>query len=143
MADTVIQALREYFLACPLLGTRPIGVDYLPEKGLAYSIDTTPASGILQRYMSGSSLRQYLFILSSISDYGADELQNLANSGFYEKLSDWLEQQTKQRYFPVLDKTRIVQKIETQSTGYFFGGDTQNGKYQIQCRLIYLQKGER
>ncbi|MEG0304359.1 MAG: hypothetical protein RR576_01395 [Oscillospiraceae bacterium] len=143
MMPTIIEALREYFLNCPLLGKNRLGINYLPEKGLAYSIDTTPTTKILQQYMSGTTLRQYLFILSSVTDYGADELQNLANSGFYEHLADWLEAQTKIRNFPKLSDGQVVQKIEAQSTGYFFGAEASTGKYQIQCRLIYLQKGAR
>lgn len=143
MNDTIIGALRAYFLACPLTGDERLGVDYLPEEGVAYSIDSTPATEVIQQYMSGSSLRQYLFVFRSVNDYGPDELQNIANSGFFERFAAWLEAQTKARRFPDLGPGRIVQKIEAQSTGYLFTASPDTGKYQIQCRLVYFQKGER
>ena len=96
MADTIIQSLRDYFLTCPLMGDSAINVDYLPEgPEVEYSIDTTPATEIVKQYIDGSSVRQYLFVIRSVNDYGPDVLQNLANSGFYENLAAWLEAQTR------------------------------------------------
>lgn len=140
---SIAAALREYFLACPLLEKYRVGVDWLPDHGLAFSIDTTPASQILQRYASGSSLRQYLFNLRSVQDYGPDTLQNLANSGLYEELAAWMDAQTKARRLPNLGSGRTPQLIEAQSTGYLFTVSPDAGRYQIQCRLVYFQKGER
>ena len=139
MADSIIGALREYFLACPLTGDNRLGVDYLPERGVAYSIDTTPANSIIRPYFRGS-LRQYLFVFRSVQDYGSDELQNIANSGFFEALAAWLEAQTKARRLPDLPPGMTARSIEAQSTGYLFTTGPDAGKYQIQCRLVYFQK---
>ena len=140
MADTIIKSLWDYFLACPLTGDRKLNVDYLPEKVVQYSIDTTPATEIVKQYTDGSSIRQYLFVFRSVNEYGNDELQNLANSGFYEQLSEWLEQQSKGGNFPELPEGKTPIKIEAQSTGYLFTAGPDVGKYQIQCRLQYLQE---
>lgn len=140
MADTVIQSLWNYFLTCPLMGDRKINVDFLPEKSLEYSIDTTPATEIVKQYVDGSSVRQYLFVIRSVQDYGSDVLQNIANSGFFESLSNWLEEQTRKKNFPALPSGKEPQKIEAQSTGYLFVSGPDTGKYQIQCRLQYFQE---
>lgn len=142
MTDNIIGALRAYFLTCPLLGESRIGVDYLAERGRGgteYSIDTTPATEIVKRYTDGSSIRQYLFVLRSVNDYGPDVLQNMANSGFYERLSAWLEEQSKARKLPALPPGKTAQRIEAQSTGYLFTAGPDVGRYQIQCRLQYFQ----
>ena len=136
MATTIIKALRDYFLTCPLMGDSKINVDYLPEKGIEYSIDTTPATEIVKQYVDGSSIRQYLFVIRS----GSDVLQNIANSGFYENFSDWLEHQSKTGNFPELPDGKTPIKIEAQSTGYLFTTGPDTGKYQIQCRILYLQE---
>ncbi len=141
MADTIIKALRDYFLTCPLMGDSKINVDYLPESGVEYSIDTTPATEVIKRYVNGDTKRQYLFVIRSVNDYGSDTLQNIANSGFYEKLSDWLEAQTNAEKFPDLPSEMEPERIEAQSTGYLFTTSPDAGKYQIQCRIVYLQKG--
>ena len=140
MADTVIQSLWDYFLTCPLMSDRKINVDFLPVKSLEYSLDTTPATEIVKQYVDGSSVRQYLFVIRSVQDYGSDVLQNIANSGFFESLSNWLEEQTRKKNFPALPSGKEPQKIEAQSTGYLFVSGPDTGKYQIQCRLQYFQE---
>lgn len=140
MADTIIKSLWDYFLACPLMGNKKINIDFLPEKGVEYSIDTTPATEIVKWYTDGSSVRQYLFVVRSVEEYSSDVLQNLANSGFYESLAAWLESQTRAGNLPALPKGKKAQAIEAQSTGYLFTSGPDTGKYQIQCRLQYFQE---
>lgn len=141
MSQTIIRSLWDFFLTCPLMGNSKINVDFLPEKGVEYSIDTTPATEIVKQYVDGSSIRQYLFVIRSVEEYGPDVLQNLSNSGFYEDLSAWLEEQTQTGNFPILPEGKTPQKVEAQSTGYLFTTGPDTGKYQIQCRLQYFQKG--
>lgn len=141
MADTIIQSLRDYFLTCPLMDGCRINVNYLPDSGMEYSIDTTPSTNIIKRYINGDSKRQYLFVIRSVQEYGSDALQNIANSGFYERFAEWLEKQNDLKHFPVLSADRKAERIEAQSTGYLFITSPLAGKYQIQCRLIYTQKG--
>lgn len=141
MSESIIHSLWDYFLTCPLMGNSKINVDFLPEKGVEYSIDTTPATEIVKQYVDGSSIRQYLFVIRSVEEYGPDVLQNLSNSGFYENLSAWLERQTRAKIFPILPDGKKPQKIEAQSTGYLFTTGPDAGKYQIQCRLQYFQEG--
>jgi hypothetical protein len=143
MGDSIIEALQKYFLGCPLISDGRLGVDYLPEHGVAYSLDTTPASEIIQQYIDGGSLRQYLFVFRSAKDYGPDTLQNMANSGLFEALAAWMERQTRARNLPVLPEGLLPRRIEAQSTGYLFTSSPDTGKYQIQCRLIYYRKGGR
>lgn len=138
---TIIQALRDYFLTCPLMDGSRINIDYLPDRGMEYSIDTTPATEIVKRYVNGDTQRQYLFVIRSVSDYGSDVLQNLASSGFYEQLSEWLEHNSDNEIFPDLPEGKTPLKIEAQTTGYLFTTSPKAGKYQIQCRLVYRQKG--
>lgn len=143
MADTIIQSLRDYFITCPLMDDNKINVDYLPEAGIEYSIDTTPATEIIKEYTDGGSLRQYLFVIRSVNDYGSDVLQNIANSGFYEKLSEWMEQNTKTGLLPQLPAGKTAQIVQAQSTGYLFTTSAAAGRYQIQCRLQYLQEADK
>ena len=69
MEDSIIKSLWDYFLACPLMADRKINVDFLPEKGVEYSIDTTPATQIVKYFVDGTSIRQYLFVIRSVEEY--------------------------------------------------------------------------
>lgn len=142
--ETIIGALRAYFTQCPLLEEHFLNVDYLPEKpgagGPEFSVDTTPAMVVLKRYASGC-LKQYLFVVRSVNDYGDDQLQNIANSGLYEKLARWLWEQTVNGTLPTLPAGLTAQKLEALSTGYLFSVGPKAGKYQIQCALEYYEEG--
>lgn len=148
MANTIIESLREYFFVCPLLGNGRLNIDYLPpdikQCGVEYSIDTTPTEEIVQRFIDGSSIRRYLFTFSTVNAYGPDVLQNMANSGFFEKLSDWMEKQTRAKTLPALPSGLRARKLIAMSTGYLIqSSGAMNAKYQIQCKLEYFKKGER
>ena len=138
---SIINSLYEYFKSCPLLGDGKINVDYLPEKAREYTIDTITGDPFIARYIGGAAIKQYLFAFGSREYYGPDVAQNLANSGFFEDFSDWLDQQTKAKNFPKMAAGKTPRKIEAQSTGYLFGADPNTARYQIQCRLVYYQEG--
>lgn len=140
--DTIIKALRDYFQGCPLTQGGTLNVDSLADQDAAYSIDPVEGPQVLQQYVGGSSLRQYTFALRSAASRGEVQ-QNLAGSGFSERLGAWMEQQTRARALPALGGGRTPYKLEAVSTGHLFETGPDIGKYEIQCRLVYLQKGER
>lgn len=147
MAQTIIKALWDFFLTCPLMDGKKINVDYLPDScrknGIEYSIDAVPGTDVIESYISGSSMRQYAFVVQSVTEYGSDVMQNLDNSGFFEALKAWMEQKTKQRQLPILPHGQTARMIQADSTVYMQYNDENTGKYQIQCKLVYFQKGER
>lgn len=147
ITETIIEALHEYFKKCPLLENNRLNSGYLPEdtkqSGVEYSLDTIPGAGIIKKYMDGSALCQYTFVISSVNDYSPDLLQNITNCGFFEELDAWMLAQTRRRNFPELPQGMRPMKLEALDTGYLFTVSPDAGKYQIQCRLEYYKKGER
>ena len=113
---------------CPLLDEDgKVRIHFLWETPIAYVIEEVPAEPIVKRYVDGSSIRQVLFMLSS---------------NFYEKLSDWFEQQTLKGSLPNLPQGMESQKIEAISTGYALKADEPKkiARYQIQCKLTYYKE---
>ena len=80
-----------------------VNVNYLEPNVDTYSIEEMPIEPILKRYVNGDSIRQYAFIFTSREPYGSDVLQNIDNSGFYEKFADELETKNNNEVFPILD----------------------------------------
>lgn len=144
MAKSIIEGLKDWLDACPLLQGGVLNVDYLPDRpsagGVEFSIDAQPAAVVVRQYAS-SSIRQYPFGLSSVVGYGEDELKNMDNSGLFEKLQLWMETESRKGNLPRLPDGQTALRAAAQTTGYLAAMEAGMGRYQIQCVLEYLQEG--
>ncbi len=140
----IIQGIRNYMRGLKCLDTFNnairVNVNYLEPTPDTYSIEEIPIEPILKKYVNGDSIRQYAFIFTSREPYGADVLQNIDNSGFYEKLADEIESNNDNELFPILEDGLEPQEIKVTSTGYAFAVTESTAEYQIQLRLKYLKK---
>lgn len=141
----IIKALRDYIRTCPHLDTFNnairVNVNYLEPEADTYSIEEVPIEPIVKKYVNGDSIRQYAFIFTSREPYGIDVLQNIDNSGFYEKFADWIENQNNNEILPLLDNGLEPLEIKVTSTGYAFAVTEDTAQFQIQLRLKYFKKG--
>ncbi|XZK76753.1 chloramphenicol resistance protein (plasmid) [Clostridium perfringens] len=141
---TVIESIRNFIKKCPYLeefeGAIRIGVDYLDKESTTYSIEKVPSNPIVKKYVDGSCKKQELFIFSSRESYGPDIINNLNNINFYENFVSWLEEKNRTGDLPILDDNREVEKIEILTPGYAFQTDVDKAQYQIQLRLIYIER---
>lgn len=141
---TRIEALRGWLRTYEPLSAGRLAVDFLPKQARTYSVDSVPCKEEVKQYLDGSSLRQFLFTLSSREFKGEDITQNVDNLAFYEGFSSWVLQQNRARRLPALGEGRTARKIEVATSGYPFQVDEHGtARYQIQLRLEYFQKGER
>lgn len=140
----IIQGIRNYMRGLKCLDTFNnairVNVNYLEPSPDTYSIEEIPIEPILKRYVNGDSIRQYAFIFTSREPYGADVIQNIDNSGFYEKLADEIESNNDNEIFPILENGLEPLEIKVTSTGYAFAVTESTAEYQIQLRLKYLKK---
>ena len=134
----LIDYIRSLLRTCPLLENERINVDFLDAENGSYSVNTSPAAPIVKRFIDGSSIRQYVFTFSSAELYGEEIRQNLENAGFWEDFMEWIESATLPQS---LETGQEPQKIEVLSSGYAFMTDADSARYQIECRLLYKQKG--
>lgn len=141
----IIDSLRNYIRTCPHLDTFNnairVNVNYLEPYADTYSIGEVPIEPILKQYVNGDSIRQYAFIFTSRKPYGVDVLQNIDNSGFYEKFAEWIEKNNNNDIFPLLDNGLEPLEIKVTSTGYAFAVTEDTAQYQINLRLKYFRKG--
>lgn len=138
---TLMESVRNFIKQCPHIDTFTtiLGVDFLSKENESYSIEEIPCTPVLKKYIDGSSTCQYLFIFLSRKAYGNDVLNNLDNLGFFELFKTWLEEQSKLKNLPKLDKYKSL-KIEALTNGYAFDTDVDNARYQIQCKLTYFKE---
>ena len=66
----------------------------------------------------------------------------LANSGFYEQLSAWIEQNGRNRIYPDIGAGKRVVSFSCVTAGYLHSrDDSGHAKYQIQINLTYFEGG--
>ena len=139
----IIESIRNFIKNMDCLETFNnairVNVNYLEPNVDTYSIEEIPIEPILKRYVNGGSIRQYAFIFTSREPYGSDVLQNIDNSGFYEKFADEIENKNDNEIFPILDSNLEVREIKVTSTGYAFAVSEDTAQYQIQLRLKYYK----
>lgn len=133
-------------MKCPILEElKEVNVDFLPENPDTYSIEQTPSEPVVKRYMDGTTDRQITFVFACRMFYSDELINNINNSGFFEKFQDWLFDNSEEGILPELDEGLglIPEKIEAISSGYLYdiSGDLSNARYQIQCRLLYEKEG--
>lgn len=137
---SIIQAVVDYVTACPLLSEGYMRVDNLGPEPVEYGIAVLPNTPIVKKYVDGSSIRQYLFAVTSREYYSIDMLSNIANSEFYEDLADWFEKQNKEGHFPDLGTGKEVQRMELVTPGYLYSTDRKTARYQLEIRIIYFKE---
>ena len=115
-------------------------VDFMGEKPIEYTIEVLPCDPVIKRYINGDTVRQYLFAFGSREHYSQERLQNIQNSAFYERFSDWVENQNKSGNLPELPDGMEAQGIYVVSSGYLFGESKTSARYQIQLRLEYFKE---
>jgi len=116
----------------------PITSDHAGDTPTWYSLLPVPSDPVIHTYISGREKRQFTFAFQT-TEYTADELERLENNAFFEGLSDWFKSQSEIGNLPTLDTGLTPDFIEALTWGYLFEeGQSQTGRYQIQCRLVYL-----
>jgi hypothetical protein len=60
----------------------------------------------------------------------------------FEKIAEWLYQNTKKGIFPTLNDGETATSIETITGGYLYGTNKDNtiARYQMQCKLLFEKK---
>lgn len=108
---SVLEGITEYFLQCPLLKDGVFRVDALGTDPVEYTIETGIFDPVIQRYVDGSSERQYQFQFGSREFYGMDRIQNIENSTFYEEFADWVEMKSNEGELPELPKGMHAEEL--------------------------------
>ena len=133
----MISKIRQYFFDLGIIDENSnINVDFLSNKPIEYVIEPIPIEPILRQYADGSSLRQFVFQFGSREYFGADVIQNMKNTEFYEDFSELIEDNNRKG---VLPKINGIQSIECLNNGTINEDNTDNAKYVIQMRITYYK----
>ena len=133
----MISKIRQYFFDLGIIDENSnINVDFLSNEPIEYVIEPIPVEPVIRQYADGSSLRQFVFQFGSREYYGADVVQNMANTEFYENFSALIEDNNRKGVLPKIDG---IQSIECLNNGTINEDNTDNAKYVIQMRITYYK----
>lgn len=141
----VIAGVRDFIETCPHLAefVGAVGVDNLAEADRAYAIESIPAKETMVEYLDGSRKMAFTFMFSSRNAFGQDIRENLENIGFYGKFAHWLHRESRAGRLPDLGIGKSALSLEAITSGYIYDVQGTKAKYQIECKLIYMEsKGE-
>lgn len=133
----MIEKIRQYLIDNGIIDENcRINVDFLGEEPTEFAIVPISVDPILEKYIDGSSLRQYQFQLISVNSYGADVIQNMENSSYYEKLYSLIEDNNSNEILPNVDG---IYSIECLNNGSILDAGTNTARYAIQMRITYFK----
>lgn len=140
---TVIAGVRDYIETCPHLVEFKgvVGVDNLAEGDTAYAIESIPAKETITAYLDGSRKKAFTFMFTSRSEFGQETRTTLDNIGFYGKFAGWLHTETRAGRLPDLGIGRTALSFEAVTSGYLYDVQGTKAKYQIECKLTYMERG--
>lgn len=131
----MIEKIREYLIENKIVDENcRVNVDFLGENPTEFAIVPISVNPIVKKYIDGSSLRQYQFQLISCNDYGADVMQNMANSKFYEDLYELIESNNDNGILPDIEG---IESIECLNNGAILNVSTNSARYSIQMKITY------
>lgn len=143
-----ITAMREWLKTCPLIAEeqseagaafRISGLS--PEPVAEFSIEDSPTDPVLVSYFSGRQMaKSYLFL--SRREYSEAQSVAIANSGFFEQLTDWVLAQNDCHRLPDLSACGSGKRplnVSVTSSGYIVTSAAGACKMQLQLKLVYYQ----
>jgi hypothetical protein len=138
----IIEAVRKYIgeLDCMSIFDSAININYLAGEVDSFSIEEVPTNPIVKKYIDGSSIRQFQFVFCSREPYGAEILQNIENSTFYEDFASEIEEKNDKDILPILGNGLEPRSIEVVSTGYTVDVTEDTALYQINLNLKYYKE---
>lgn len=136
----IIEAVRSWLAGFDGFCGEKLNVDFLPPESNGYSVDVMPVESVIMRYLDGSSVRQFDFVIAMRGFWGEDVRLQMENLGFFERLAEWLEQKSLAGELPDLGAGRVCRKVEVSASGYVFAPEESLARYQMQCKLVYRQE---
>lgn len=136
---SIISAVKEFLLTCPLFDEIPITIDYLPSSATEAAIEAVPVPYTVKQYTDGSKICRYQFIVALRFPWFADENEGLLCSRWFEDFSNWLDSQTEANILPILPEG--LKAINMYATPNRFGVDGKNssGRYQMVCQMTFFK----
>lgn len=136
------RGLMEYLEQCPQLQGQRFNFDFLGPNPVQWSLQIPTNNPELFRTPVGDTYKKLDFILVAMEYFGEDSLNNINNLDGFQAISKWFRQQNRAGNYPDLGTGKTVTGVYAQTDGYAEGTTESAARYQIQCRVEYIQINE-
>lgn len=135
---SIIEGIKSFIASCPYLTEMAaIYTDYTDSEPDNYGISDYGEGEPVSVYMDGSMVCQHNFALY-FRTYTNSDRERIEATGFFEKFSDWLDDQTKKRNLPDLGEGKSAESVRAANAMlYQQDEDGAKGLYQAQFILTY------
>ena len=137
----IIESIRNYIgnLDCMKTFENAINTNFLGGEIDSFSIEEIPCNPIVKKYLDGSTLRQFQFAFCSREPYGAEILQNIDNSSFYEDFSNEIEEKNNRNILPLVYSNIEPIELKVTSSAYVVATEEDTAMYKINLNFKYLK----
>ena len=138
------ERLRTWLIGCPSIQDAAyVGADYIGEDATQYALISVPSNLLYRENILGKKVlrenQEQNFIFAAKVPYGSDVEQNLKNLGFFQDVSNWIEQQNRNGNLPEWDGG-VVTAVNVSNTGSPVQIGTDSARYQFQIKVTYKIK---
>lgn len=142
MNDSMYYGLMAYLERCPQLAGQRFNFDFLGQNPVQWSLQIPTNDPELIRTTTGDTKNKLDFLIVSINHFGDDSLLNIGNLDGYQAIKRWFERNNRKDDFPNFGSGKTVTGVYAQTDGYIEGTTESTARYQIQCRVEYIQHNE-
>lgn len=138
----IIEAIRNYIsnLDCMATFENAVNINFLDGEVDSFSLEEVPCEPILKRYIDGSSLRQFQFSFCSREPYGAEIIQQIDNSSFYDDFVEEIENKNNKGILPIGADNIEPIELKVTSSAYVVATEEDTAMYQINLNFKYFKK---
>lgn len=138
--ENMYQGLMLYLEKCPQLKGQKFNFNFLGSKPVQWAL-TIPTNSPEQFTSTvGDKHNKLDFILVSVEHFGDDSANNINNLDGFQEIKRWFERNNRNKIFPELDAGQTVTGVYAQTDGYIEDTTANLARYQIQCRVEYIQE---
>lgn len=130
----------EYLETCPQLTGNTFNFDFIGDTVVQWSLQIPTNTPENSKTVTGDTKNKLDFVLMSVENYGEDSLNNISNLDGFQAIKSWFSDNNTNKIFPEFGSDKIVKKVYALTDGYIEGTAETSARYQIQCRVDYIQK---
>lgn len=136
------RGLMQYLEQCPQLKGQRFNFDFIGGEPIQWSLQIPTNDPRLSGTVTGDTHKKQDFILVSMSFFGDDVDVNIGNLDGFQAISKWFRKNNRNKVYPDMGAGKIVTGVYAQTDGYIEGTTESAARYQIQCRVEYVEKSE-